>query len=64
MGSPGGTSGKEPACQFRRQETRVQSLGWDDLLEEDTANQIFMPEESHGQSRLRGAGGYRPRGHK
>ena len=39
MGFPGDTSGKEPACQFRRQEMRVQSLRWDDLLEEDSANQ-------------------------
>ena len=26
--------GKEPACQFRRHETEVQSLGWEDPLEE------------------------------
>ena len=33
MGFPGGASGKEPACQCRR-ETRVRSLGWEDSLEE------------------------------
>ena len=33
-GLPGGTSGKEPACQCRRQETQVQFLGWKDALEE------------------------------
>ena len=33
--TPGGISGKEPACQSRRQkETRVQSLGLEDPLEE------------------------------
>ena len=31
---PGGASGKESACQCRRHETRVQSLGWEDPLEE------------------------------
>ena len=30
---PGGVSGKEPACQCRRQETQVQSLGREDPLE-------------------------------
>ena len=36
-GFPGGSSGKESTCQFRRhrQETRVQSLGWEDPLEEE-----------------------------
>ena len=34
LGFPGGASGKEPACQHRRQkEVRVQSLSRDDLLE-------------------------------
>ena len=27
---PGGTSGKEPACQYRRQEMQVRFLGWED----------------------------------
>ena len=31
---PGSTSGKEPACQCRRCETQVQSLCWEDPLEE------------------------------
>ena len=34
---PGGTSGKEPACQCRRCETRVQSLGQEGPLEEGMA---------------------------
>ena len=37
LGFPGGTSGKEPACQFRRHETQVRSLGWEDPLEEAMA---------------------------
>ena len=36
-GFPDGTSGKEPACQCRRPETRVRSLGWVDPLEEGMA---------------------------
>ena len=35
MGFPGDASGKEPACQCMRQETRVQSLGRADSLEEE-----------------------------
>ena len=34
---PGGTSGKEPASQCRRRETRVLSLGLEDSLEEGMA---------------------------
>ena len=34
LGFPGGARGKEPACQCRRHETRVQSMGWEDLPEE------------------------------
>ena len=44
MGFPGGTSGKEPACQWRRHKKRgsspwiwVGSMGWEDPLEEATA---------------------------
>ena len=36
-GFPGGASGKEPACQCRRQEMRVPLLGREDPLEEGTA---------------------------
>ena len=32
-----GTSGEEPGCQCRRSETQVQSLGWEDLLEQGMA---------------------------
>ena len=34
---PGGASGEEPACQCRRHETRVQSLGLENPLEEEMA---------------------------
>ena len=39
MGFPGGTSGKEPSCQFRRQRTYtlVRSLGQEDPLEKGMA---------------------------
>ena len=37
MGFPGGVSGKEPTCQSRGLETLVQSLGWEDPLEEGKA---------------------------
>ena len=34
---PAGDSSKEPACQWRRHEMCVWSLGWEDLLEEGMA---------------------------
>ena len=37
MDHPGGASGKEPACQCRRHETWVQSLGREDPLEKEMA---------------------------
>ena len=33
----GGIVGKEPACQCRRHEMRVQSLGWEEPLEKEMA---------------------------
>ena len=36
-GFPGGIVGKEPANQCRRQETWVQSLGWEDPLQKEMA---------------------------
>ena len=41
-------TGNLPAMQ----KTRVQSLGWEDLLEKGTVTQtpVFLPGESHGQS--------------
>ena len=37
LGAPRWLSGKEPACQCRRHETHVQSLGREDLLEKGMA---------------------------
>ena len=37
MGFPAGATGKEPTCQHRRYEMQVQSLGWEDPLEEGMA---------------------------
>ena len=51
MGFPGGTSGKELACQLQ-----FQSLGWEDALEEEMAThssilawRIPWTEEPDGQ---------------
>ena len=44
------------------QETQVQSLGWEDLLEKEmTTTPLFLPKKSHGWRNLIG---YSPRGHK
>ena len=43
------------------QETRVQSLSWDNNLEEEMATPVFLPGESHGQ---RSQAGYSPYGCK
>ena len=37
QGFPGGTSGKESTCQYRRNETWVRPLGWADPLESGMA---------------------------
>ena len=60
-GFPGGTSGKEPASQFWRHETRVSSLGWEAPLEKGMqSTQVFLLGESHG---LRSSStGYSPQG--
>ena len=39
-GFPGGTSGKEPECQYKRHATQVPSLGWEDPLEEVMATHL------------------------
>ena len=60
MGFPGSSVGKEPACN--PQETWIQSLGQEDLLEKGmAANPLFLPGKSHGQWRLVG---YSPWGRK
>ena len=56
MGFPGGTSGKEPACQYRRcKRCRfnpwVRKLPW---RTEWQPTPVFLPGESHGQRSLAG----------
>ena len=40
LGFPGGSDGKESACSVG---TRVQSLGWEEPLEKETANHSGIP---------------------
>ena len=58
---PGGTSGKEPACQGRGRKRHRFDPGVGKIpLEEGMATpQVFLPGESHGQS---GLAGYNPWG--
>ena len=57
MGFLGDASGKESACRFKRLETHVHSLGWEDSLEKAMATAlVFLPRECHGQRILEGYG--------
>ena len=62
-GFPGGTSGKEPACQCRR----FKRCGFDPWVRKIPQRRtwqptpVFTPGESHGQRNLEG---YNPQGHK
>ena len=60
-GFSGGTRGKEPACQCRRCEKWVWSLGQEDSLEKEYSTLVFLLGESHVQRSLVG---YSPWGHK
>ena len=63
MGFPGGTSGKEPACQCRRQK-RCRFDSWVGKIPWRSARQstpVFLPGESHRQINLVG---YSPQGCK
>ena len=54
MGSPGGTGGKEPACQFKRHK-RHKFYSWVGKISWRKAWQptpVFLPAESHGQRSL------------
>ena len=52
---PGGASGKESACQCRRQEMAVPSLGWEDHLEKEMAAHCsIIVWKTHGQRSLVG----------
>ena len=55
-GFPGGTNGKEPACQYRRPK-RPGFHHWIGKIPWKTARQpspVFLPGESHGQRSLAG----------
>ena len=59
----GGASGEEAACQCRRQEMGLRTLGWEDRLEEGMATHSSilawrMPMERSSLA------GYSPWGHK
>ena len=59
-GFSGGPSGKEPACQCRRQkrcgfDPRVGTIPWRRALQ---PTPIFLPGESHGQRSLEGYSGW------
>ena len=45
---------KNPPVMQELQETRVQSLGQKDTLEEGMATPVFLPGESHGERSLVG----------
>ena len=63
MGFPGGTNGKEPACQHRRHKS-CKFDPWVRKIPRRRAWQhtpVFLPEESHGQRSL---AGYNPQGCK
>ena len=61
MGLPGGTSGKDPACQCRRCKRR----GFDPWIGKIPRRKkwkptpVFLPGESHGQSSLEGYSPYK-----
>ena len=63
LGFPGGTSGKEPDCQCRRQKSHgfdpwVGEIPWRRAWQ---PTPVFLPGESHGQRSLMG---YKPWGHR
>ena len=63
MGFPGGTSGKEPACQCRRHkrcgfDPWVRKIPWRRAWQ---PTPVFLPGESHGQRSLTG---YSTQGHR
>ena len=55
MGFPGGSVVKHLPAKQETEEMRVQSLGQEDPLEEETApTPVFLPGEFHGQRSLAG----------
>ena len=58
---PGGSEVKNPPVIQEPQETQIQSLGWEDSVEEETTtHSVCLPGKSHGQRSL----GYSPWGRK
>ena len=63
MGFPGGVTGKEPTCQFRRHkrqgiDPQARKILWRRAWQ---PTPVFLPGESHGQKSLVD---YNPWGHK
>ena len=63
QGFPGGASGKEPTCQYRRHKRggfgpRVREIPWRRAWQ---PNSVCLPGKSHGQRKL---AGYSPWGHR
>ena len=55
MGFPGGSVGKEPACDAGDADIWVRFLGQEEPLEEvQQPTPVFLPGESHGQRILVG----------
>ena len=55
LGFPGGASGRESTFRCRRHETQVQSLCWEDPLEEGmAAHSSMLAWRTHGQRSLAG----------
>ena len=55
LGLPRWLSNKNLPTTWKPQETWVQSLGWEDLLERAwQPTPVFLPEQSHGQRNLAG----------
>ena len=62
LGFPGGSVIKNPPAMQVMQEMQVQTLGWENPLEEAwQPTPVFLPGESHGQRSLVGSSPY---GHK
>ena len=51
--SPGGASGRQPACQCRKRETWVQSVAWENPIQEGMrTHSCILPGKSQGERSL------------
>ena len=66
MGFPGGAGGREPACQCRRREMHVRSLGREDPLEEEdlTSHSSVLAWRISWTEEPRALLAHSPRGHE